>query len=120
VSTPEAALDGHVAEFAYALHPLPPSRTGLRRWRWELWHGAVMLAAGWRLTRHQAEKAICTAASRRGHQLLGVHALRPERAHVARKLPHPGAVPVDCGGFSCLLVPRRPGALGWSSEALAV
>ncbi len=116
----EDGPEGHVAEFAYALHPLPVSRMGLRRWRWELWQGAAMVAAGWRLSRQQAESALCAAASRRGHALLGVHPLRPHHTKPARDLPHVGAVRLDCGAFSCLLVPRRPGALGWSSEALAV
>lgn len=120
MTTGEDAPEGHVAQFAYALHQLPPSRMGLRRWRWELWHGATLLAAGWRLSHQQAQNALCAAASRRGHALLGVHPLRPHRTRPARGLPHPGAVQVDCGAFSCLLVPRLPGATGWSSEALAV
>jgi hypothetical protein len=108
--------------FAYALHPLPPNRVGLRRWRWELWHGAALLAAGWRLSQDHAERALCTAASRRGHAQLGLHPLRPERAADASGTAGLGAgaaVRLDCGAFECVLVPRLPGAAGWTS-ALAV
>jgi hypothetical protein len=101
-------------KFAYALHPLPPNRVGLRRWRWELWQGAALVAAGWRLSQEHAERALCTAASRRGHALLGLHALRPERAAAAGGLGVGAPVRLDCGAFECLLVPRLPGAAGWT------
>jgi hypothetical protein len=113
------SVDG--PHFAYALHPLAPGRGGLRRWRWELWHGAGLVAAGWRLSQEQAERALCTAASRRGHAQLGLHPLRPER-HRAERTAGLGAgapVRVDCGAFECLLVPRLPGAAGWT-PAVAV
>lgn len=107
-------------EFAYALHPLPPSRVGLRRWRWELWHGASLLAAGWRLTQEHAERALCTAASRRAHAQLGLHALRPNRTNpVAGALASGAPMLLDCGAFDCVLVPRLPGAAGWT-PAVAV
>jgi hypothetical protein len=99
---------------------MPPNRVGLRRWRWELWQGAALLAAGWRHTQEHAERALCTAASRRAHALLGVHPLRPDRIAVRSAGLDAGAsVRVDCGGFECLLVPRLPGAAGWT-PALAV
>jgi hypothetical protein len=100
--------------FAYALHPLPPSGLGLRRWRWELWHGATLVAAGWRLSQEHAERALCTAASRRGHAQLGLHPLRPERAAADSGLVAGAPVRLDCGAFECLLVPRLPGAAGWT------
>jgi hypothetical protein len=113
------SVDG--PQFAYALHPLAPGRAGLRRWRWELWHGAGLVAAGWRHTLEQAERALCTAASRRGHAHLGLHPLRPERAAAsgAAGLGAGAPVRVDCGAFECLLVPRLPGAAGWT-PAVAV
>ena len=46
---PMPTVEGLV--FAYALYPLPPGRLPFRRWRWELWHGANLVAAGWRLAR---------------------------------------------------------------------
>lgn len=106
--------------FAYALHPLAPDRVGLgHRWRWELWHGAALVAAGWRLTQEHAERALCAAASRRGHAQLGLHPLRPERTEAPGGLRVGAEVRVDCGAFECLLVPRLPGAAGWTS-AIAV
>jgi hypothetical protein len=111
------SVDG--PRFAYALHPLAPNRVGLRRWRWELWHGAAMVAAGWRLTQEHAERALCTAASRRGHAQLGVHPLRPERAWQTSGFGIGAEVRLDCGAFECLLVPRLPGAAGWQ-PAIAV
>jgi hypothetical protein len=106
-------------EFAYALHPLPPSHVGLRRWRWELWHGATLVAAGWRLSQQHAERALCVAASKRGHAQLGLHPLRPERAWPAGGLSAGRAIHLDCGAFTCTLVPRLPGAAGWQ-PAMAV
>lgn len=100
--------------FAYALHPLPPSRLGLRRWRWELWHGASLVAAGWRLSHEHAARALCIAASRRGHAQLGLHPLRPERTRGATALTPGAEIRLDCGAFECLLVPRLPGAAGWA------
>jgi hypothetical protein len=111
------SVDG--PRFAYAFHPLPPSRGGLRRWRWELWHGASLVAAGWRLTQEHAERALCTAASRRGHAQLGVVPLRPEPTPRPGGLSFGAPVQLDCGAFACTLVPRLPGAAGWTS-AIAV
>ena len=34
-------------ELNYQLRLLPPGRISFRRWRWELWHGPQLLAAGW-------------------------------------------------------------------------
>jgi hypothetical protein len=107
-----SSVDG--PKFAYALHPLPANRVGLRRWRWELWQGAALVAAGWRLSQEHAQRALCTAASRRGHAQLGLHALRPERAAAAAGLGLGAPVRLDCGAFECLLVPRLPGAAGWT------
>jgi hypothetical protein len=104
--------------FAYALHPLPRNRLG-QRWRWELWHGATLVAAGWRLTHQHAERALCTAASRRGHAQLGLQPLRPDRSFPASGLSAGRPVRVDCGAFECTLIPRRPGAAGWQ-PAMAV
>ena len=53
-------------EFEYAIEVLPPSRIG-RRWRYELWRGPALLAAGWRLSPLSAERAVRVAALRRLH-----------------------------------------------------
>ena len=111
------SVDG--PRFAYALHPLPPNRGGVRRWRWELWQGAALVAAGWRLSQQHAERALCSAASRRGHALLGVHPLRPDRTAPAGVIAAGAAIRIDCGAFECTLVPRLPGAAGWT-PAVAV
>ena len=101
----EQAEDAH--RFGYALQLLPPGRFGFRRWRWELWHGASLLAAGWRLSRQHAERALRAAASRAGHARLGLHPLDPER-NLALGTFHQGAtVRVDCGALTLELVPVR-------------
>jgi hypothetical protein len=106
-------------EFAYALHPLPPGRMPFRRWRWELWHGARLEAAGWRLTRRDAERALHAHATRVGHAMFGLPAPDPARAAVAAAglgLAPGRAVRVDAGSIAFRLVPvrleDRPGALG--------
>src|SRR5689334_17423445 len=106
-------------QFSYALHALPPGRLPFRRWRWELWHGATLVAAGWRLSLQHAERALCTAASRRGHAQLGLHPLHPERSWPVGGLSAGLAIRLDCGAFECTLVPRLPGAAGWQ-PAMAV
>jgi hypothetical protein len=58
--------------FHYALHELPLGRLPLRRWRWELWHGARLEAAGWRLSERDAARALRLHASRVGHRLFGL------------------------------------------------
>jgi hypothetical protein len=60
-----------IPEFEYAIEMLPPSRIG-RRWRWELWRGASLLAAGWRLSPKGAQQAVRAAALRRVYQSRGV------------------------------------------------
>jgi hypothetical protein len=60
--------------FSYRLYELPPGRLPFRRWRWELWHGASLEAAGWRLSERDAARALRLHASRVGHRLFG---LRP-------------------------------------------
>jgi hypothetical protein len=96
--------DGPV--FDYALHALPPGRVGFRRWRWELWEGALLLASGWRVTPHDAERALRTAASRRAHERIGVRALRPDQARAVGRFVPGRTMRVDCGAVACVLVPR--------------
>lgn len=92
-------------QFAYALHPLPPGGFGFRRWRWELWHGARMVAAGWRVSRRDAERALQKYALRAGHELFG---LKGAPTHVAEPAEmRPGAtVRVERGPVVLTLVPR--------------
>lgn len=93
------------AEFGYRLQLLPPGRVGFRRWRWELWQGPSLLAAGWRLSEHQAERALRAAASRAGHARLGVHPLDPERNALHGELRRGTPARLDCGALTLVLVP---------------
>jgi hypothetical protein len=104
-------------QFGYALHQLPPGRLPFRRWRWELWHGAVLVAAGWRLSRPQAARALRVHAADFGHRLFGLPAPEP-RAPAADLWPG-AAERFSVGSITCRLVPRAldtpavaaPGAL---------
>jgi hypothetical protein len=90
--------------FHYALHELPLGRLLLRRWRWELWHGARLEAAGWRLSERDAARALRLHASRVGHRLFG---LTPPPDD-AQPIPgfRPGAsVRVSHGAVAFALVP---------------
>jgi hypothetical protein len=60
--------------FSYALHELPPGRLPFRRWRWELWHGSTLHAAGWRAAERDALRALGTHAARVGYALFGLRA----------------------------------------------
>jgi hypothetical protein len=81
------------------------------RWRWELWHGALMVAAGWCTAPATAERALLRAASRRMHELCGVRPLRPDGGRLLDALRPGAAARVDCGVGVCVLVPQaQPGA----------
>lgn len=89
--------------FSYALHELPPGRLPFRRWRWELWHGARLEAAGWRLSERDAARALRLHASRVGHRLFGLH---PPAEDVDARALRPGAVErVRHGAVAFALVP---------------
>jgi hypothetical protein len=90
-------------EFRYVLHVLPPGRLPFRRWRWELWHGASMLAAGWRVTERDAGRALCSHASAFAHRFYGLES--PKRPPVADLRPG-AARRLVLGPITCLLVPR--------------
>jgi hypothetical protein len=93
-------------ELAYALHQLPPGRLPFRRWRWELWHGGSLVAAGWRLSRAEAARALRVQAGEFGHRMFGLRP--PERdPRVGRGDLRPGASErLGLGPITCLLVPR--------------
>jgi hypothetical protein len=92
--------------FEYDLRPLPLGRFTFRRWRWELWHGAVLRASGWRTSPAHAEHALRTAASYWAHEVAGVRALRPELARSHGSFGTGGVVRVESGSVRCLLLPR--------------
>jgi hypothetical protein len=54
-------------EFGYALYELPPRSVPFRRWRWELWEGARLVACGWRLSRSDAARAVRFRAAELAH-----------------------------------------------------
>ena len=95
-------------QFAYALYPLPPGRMPFRRWRWELWHGATLVAAGWRISRPQAGRALRTYAAEFGHRLFGLATPpRPDPRAAADGDIRPGAaMRLAIGSITCQLVPR--------------
>jgi hypothetical protein len=92
-------------QFAYALHPLPPGRLPFRRWRWELWHGSRLIAAGWRLSRPQASRALRVHAAEFGHRLFGLAVPAHDPREGAGDLS-PGAVErLVIGPITAVLVP---------------
>jgi hypothetical protein len=93
-------------QFAYALHPLEPGRFPFRRWRWELWHGAAMVAAGWRLSRPDAEHALSRYASSFGHGLFGLRPPEPGSLSAPGGFRPGATVRVESGSVTCVLVPR--------------
>ena len=91
----------------YALHELPAGKVPFRRWRFELWHGERLMAAGWRVSERDAVRALRKHGSRVGHGLFG---LRPPADDDRAPLPHlqPGAaVRVNAGAITFSLVPRN-------------
>lgn len=103
----------HGLQFEYALHPLQPGRWGFTRWRWELWHGAQLIATGWHSSRRVAERAVRRHAARVGHRLMGLRAPDPEAPVPGGDFAPGATVQLVIGGVPCLLVPRglehRPG-----------
>jgi len=93
-------------QFEYALHPLMPGRWSFTRWRWELWHGAHLIATGWHYARPEAERCVRRHAARVGHRLMGLRAPDPD-APVPGGDFRPGAtVHLVIGGVPCRLSPR--------------
>jgi hypothetical protein len=95
-------------DFAYTLHPMRPGRVALRRWRWELWHGARLHAAGWRLSERDAQRALRQHGTRVARAMFGLPALpRGAGATPGDDVFVPGAiVSVDAAGVRFRLVPR--------------
>ena len=71
-------------ELTYELRLLPRGRIAFRRWRYELWHGPQLLAAGWRLSPQHAQRAVGAHAIRYAHRVHGLHPLRPEQPAVSQ------------------------------------
>jgi hypothetical protein len=93
-------------QFSYALHDLPPGRLPFRRWRWELWHGATLVAAGWRISRPQAARALRDHAADFGHKLFGLPAPVRDPGRSGGDLRPGAAERLAIGPITCTLVPR--------------
>jgi hypothetical protein len=108
----------HGLEFAYSLYVLPPGRLPFWRWRWELWHGSNLVAAGWRLSRPDAGRALRLQAAEFGHRMFGLP-VPPRTPGLARGDLWPGTTErLAIGPITALLVPRaleRPAVLASAS-----
>jgi hypothetical protein len=95
-------------ELTYALQMLPAGRIPFRRWRWELWSGNLLLAAGWRVNPIHAQRSLRMRALRHAHRVHGLHPLHLEHAADADREVWPGATPVtiDWGELRVVLTPR--------------
>jgi hypothetical protein len=100
--------------FSYVIHELPRDRLPFRRWRFELWHGARLEAAGWRTTERDALRALRKHGSRVAHGMFGLRA--PGDVPAAGAGFRPGStVQVRHNGLAFALVPRQleaPSVLG--------
>src|SRR4051794_41861502 len=88
-----ATLGGAMAiveglSFSYVLHELPRDRLPFRRWRFELWHGARLEAAGWRTTERDALRALHKHGSRGAPAMFGPRP--PAGAPPRPRAPPPG------------------------------
>jgi hypothetical protein len=101
-------VDERSPAFEYDLRLLPRGRFTFRRWRFELWHGAVLRAAGWRTSPREAERALRTAAAYWAQDAAGVRPPRPDRARALDRFALGATVRIDCGPVACVLTPR-----GW-------
>ncbi len=89
----------------YDLRLLPRGRVSFSRWHWELWHGATLLAAGWRLHPLQAQRTIRIHAVRYAHRVNGVRVLRPDVDHPEETPWRGRAVTIDWGEMHIELTP---------------
>ncbi|HEY4279293.1 MAG TPA: hypothetical protein VGM91_13805 [Conexibacter sp.] len=94
-----------VPTYAYTIEPLPLNQLG-RRWRWQLYRGERLVAAGWHYGQRQALGALRTAASRATHERLGLAPLRPQHATTDRRFIAGATVQLTCGALRCILTPR--------------
>jgi hypothetical protein len=99
--------DVHGLEFAYALHELPPGRLPFRRWRWELWHGAKLEAAGWRVSERDAVRALGAHAARVAHRFFGLRPLARGTVELPEAVRPGMTLRIDAGGVAVSLRPRH-------------
>lgn len=106
-------------ELSYVLELLPAGRFPFRRWRWELWNGGQLLAAGWRLTPLHAQRSLRMRALRYAHRVHGLHPLHLESAQAAEAAWTSTPVTVDWGELRVVLTRRalHPGPVPVASIA---
>jgi hypothetical protein len=93
-------------ELNYVLDLLPAGRFPFRRWRWELWNGGQMLAAGWRLNPLHAQRALRLRALRYAHRVHGLHPLHLESGAGLDSKWHAGPMTIEWGELCVVLTPR--------------
>jgi hypothetical protein len=93
--------------FSYVLHELPRGRMPFRRWRFELWHGARLEAAGWRTSERDALSALRTHGSRVAHAMFGLRPPEGGRRRAGPEFRAGAAVRLSDGGIAFSLVPRQ-------------
>ena len=93
-------------ELTYELELLEPGRFPFRRWRWELWNGAQLLAAGWRVSALHAQRAVRVHALRYAHRLHGLHPLRVEQPAAPEPAWGRRPISVEWGDLRVRLTPR--------------
>ena len=93
-------------ELYYALDLLPAGRFPFRRWRWELWNGAQLLAAGWRLHPLHAQRALRMRALRHAHRVHGLHPLHLEAGDAPETAWTGGPITIRWGELQVQLTPR--------------
>jgi len=98
-------MQDELPTFSYVVEPMPPSPLG-RRWRWRLYRGERLLAAGWHYGERQALRALRIATSRAAHELAGLIALRPERVATDGRFFAGATVELTIGPLRCVLTPR--------------
>lgn len=98
--------------FHYVVHELPLGRLPFRRWRFELWHGAHLRAAGWRVSERDALRALRTHGSRLGHEMFGLRAPLDDPATPGPLFRPGAAVRVQHGAVAFSLAPRQLDAAG--------
>jgi hypothetical protein len=93
-------------ELNYALDLLPAARFPFRRWRWELWNGGQLLAAGWRLHPLHAQRSLRVRALRYAHRVHGLHPLHLDGGATPETAWPRGPVTIDWGELRVVLTPR--------------
>jgi hypothetical protein len=93
-------------ELTYELHLLPRGRISFSRWRYELWHGPRLLAAGWRLSIAHAQRALRAHALHYAHRVHGLHLLHPDREPAPEAQWAGRSVALQSGAVRVVLRPR--------------